>query len=393
MNDDTVVFLGGKRTPFGEYLGGLADVPANDLGAHAAKAALDDAGVGPDDVGHTVFGMVGQTDSDAYYCARHVALKCGVPVDRPALTVNRLCGSGAEAVVQGAYLLQRGDADVVLVGGTESMSRAFHYTHGVRQGKRWGNLELRDFLWDSLTDGYCGLPMAITAENLAEDFSITREEVDEYALLTQQRYEAARAAGKFAGEIVPMDVGKGKRARTVDADEHPKPDATPEGLAKLRSVFKEGGTVTAGTASGVVDGAAALVMTRAGVAAERGLEPMGKLVSWGHAGVPPDRMGYGPVPSSEAALESAGLGVADLDRVEVNEAFVAQYLAVEKGLGLDRDKTNAWGGATAVGHPLGATGARLTLTCLRQLAEDGGGTGLVTMCIGGGQGISLVLEA
>lgn len=389
--DDPVVFVGGKRTPFGEYLGGLATVPANDLGAFAAKAALAAAGVGAEEIGHTVFGMVGQTDSDAYYCARHVALNAGVPIERPALTVNRLCGSGAEAIVQAAYLLLRGDAEFVLAGGTESMSRAFHYTHGIRQGKRWGNLELKDFLWDSLTDGYCGIPMAITAENLAEDHNISRAEVDEFALLSQQRYVAGKE--HIAGEIAPMEAGKGRRAKVVEADEHPKPDTTLEGLQRLRSVFKEGGTVTAGTASGVVDGAAALVLTRESVAKERGLSIMGRILSWGHAGVAPDRMGYGPVPSSEAALAQAGLAVADMARVEINEAFVAQYLAVEKGLGLNREVTNSWGGATAVGHPLGATGSRLTLTLLRQLRElDGGGRGLVSMCIGGGQGITLVVE-
>ncbi|MCH7493989.1 thiolase family protein [bacterium] len=389
--DDPVVFVGGKRTPFGEYLGGLAEVPANDLGAFAAKAALDDAGVGAEEIGHTVFGMVGQTDSDAYYCARHVGLNAGVPVSSPALTVNRLCGSGAEAIVQGAYLLLRGDADFVLAGGTESMSRAFHYTHGIRQGKRWGNLELRDFLWDSLTDGYCGIPMAITAENLAEDHGISRAQAEEFALLSQRRYSEGKE--HIAGEIVPIEAGKGRWAHTVTADEHPKADSTLEGLQRLRSVFKEGGTVTAGTASGVVDGAAALILTLESTAKARGLKTMGRLLSWGHAGVPPDRMGYGPVPSSEAALGKVGLKVADMARVEINEAFVAQYLAVEKGLGLDRDLTNTWGGATAMGHPLGATGARLTLTVLRQLRLlDGGGRGLVSMCIGGGQGISLVVE-
>ncbi|MBC8515378.1 acetyl-CoA C-acyltransferase [bacterium] len=388
-----VVFVGGKRTPFGEYLGDLSRVPANDLGTHAAKAALADGGIDPNQIDHAVIGMVGSTDSDAYYCARHVALNAGVPIDVPALTVNRLCGSGAEAIVQGAYLLDRGDAETVLVGGTESMSRAFHYTHGIRQGKKWGNLELRDFLWDSLTDGYCKLPMAITAENLAEDHDISRKDCEEFAVLTQDRYADALGAGHFVDEIAPIEVGKGRRAKVVDRDSCPKPGTTVEKISGLRAVFKEGGVVTAATASGVVDGACALVMTTATIAKERGWDVMGRLKAWGHAGVAPDRMGYGPVPSSETALAKAGLSVADIHRTEINEAFVAQYIAVERGLGLDREKTNSWGGATAIGHPLGATGARLALTCLRQLRLlDGGGLGLVSMCIGGGQGITLILE-
>ncbi len=388
-----VVFVGGKRTPFGAYLESLARVPANDLGSHAAKAAIKDSGVDPSEFDACIFGMVGQTDSNAYYCARHIGLNSGIPIEKPALTVNRLCGSGAESIVQGAYLLERGDADVVLVGGTESMSRAFHYTHGIRSGQKWGSLELRDFLWDSLTDGYCKLPMAITAENLAEDFSISREECEEFAVLTQERYQKALAGGYFNDEIEPIEVGKGKRAKLVENDEHPKANTNLESLARLRSVFKENGTVTAGTASGVVDGACALVMMKEEEAKKRNLRIMGSLVSWGHAGVSPDRMGYGPVPSSEKALSVAGCSVKDLKRVEINEAFVPQYIAVEKGLNLNRDITNSWGGATAIGHPLGATGSRLTLTCLRQLKIlDGGGLGLISMCIGGGQGISLIVE-
>ena len=388
-----VVFVGGKRTPFGAYLESLARVPANDLGSHAAKAAIKDSGVDPSEFDACIFGMVGQTDSNAYYCARHIGLNSGIPIEKPALTVNRLCGSGAESIVQGAYLLERGDADVVLVGGTESMSRAFHYTHGIRSGQKWGSLELRDFLWDSLTDGYCKLPMAITAENLAEDFSISREECEEFAVLTQERYQKALAGGYFKDEIEPIEVGKGKRAKLVENDEHPKANTNLESLSRLRSVFKENGTVTAGTASGVVDGACALVMMKEEEAKKRNLRIMGSLVSWGHAGVSPDRMGYGPVPSSEKALSAAGCSVKDLKRVEINEAFVPQYIAVEKGLNLNRDITNSWGGATAIGHPLGATGSRLTLTCLRQLKIlDGGGLGLISMCIGGGQGISLIVE-
>jgi len=288
--------------------------------------------------------------------------------------------------------LERGDADIVLVGGTESMSRAFHYTHGIRSGQKWGSLELRDFLWDSLTDGYCKLPMAITAENLAEDFSISREECEEFAVLTQERYQKALAKGYFNDEIEPIEIGKGKRAKLVEHDEHPKANTNLESLSRLRSVFKENGTVTAGTASGVVDGACALVMMKEEEAKKRNLKIMGSLVSWGHAGVSPDRMGYGPVPSSEKALSVAGCSVKDLKRVEVNEAFVPQYIAVEKGLNLNRDITNSWGGATAIGHPLGATGSRLTLTCLRQLKIlDGGGLGLISMCFGGGQGICLIV--
>lgn len=388
-----IVFLGAKRTAFGTFNGALAGLTATDLGVHAARAALTQSGVPAADVDHVIFGNVLQTSKDAIYLARHVGLRCELPQHVPAVTVNRLCGSGFEAIVDGAKEILLGEARVVLVGGTESMSQAPHVVRGARKGLKFGQApELEDSLWTCLTDSYTGHPMAITAENLAEQYSISREECDAYALRSQQTWAAAHEAGRFAAEIAPIELKSRRGTRTFDVDEHPR-DTDDAGLAKLRPVFKKGGTVTAGNASGICDGAAGLVVASADYAAEKGLTPLGRLVTWGISGCDPTIMGIGPVPATKIALERSGLSIGDMDVIEVNEAFAPQYLAVEKALELPRDKTNVNGGAIALGHPLGATGARIVTHLLYELDRRGGRYALGTACIGGGQGIAVIVEA
>jgi acetyl-CoA acetyltransferase family protein len=387
-----VFILGGKRTPMGEYVGLLKDISAIDLGAVAARGALESTGVKPEEVDHTVIGNALQTSGDAIYGARHVALKAGVPFDRPALTVNRLCGSGIQSIVSGAQMIQLGEAGTCLVGGMESMSQAPHVIRGARTGFALGQGKLEDSLMVALLDTYCNTPMAGTAENLARKFEISREEQDKYALRSQQEAKRAKVAGFLAEEIVPVEVKTRKGNSKVDQDDHPRPETTLEGLAKLKPAFAKDGFVTAGNASGIVDGAAALVIAGERFVKERDLAPMGRIVSWAYAGVEPEIMGIGPVPATRAALKKAGLSLSDMDLVEVNEAFAAQYLAVEKELGLDRTRTNVNGGAIALGHPLGATGTRLVLTLLHELHRRGKRFGLATACIGGGQGIAMIVE-
>src|SRR5215510_4705301 len=350
-----VFILGGKRTPMGEYVGALKDISAIDLGATAAKAALETTQVAPEQIDHTIFGNALQTSGDAIYGARHVALKAGVPYDRPALTVNRLCGSGIQSIVSGAQMIQLGEAQTCLVGGMESMSQAPHVIRGARSGFGLGQGKLEDSLMVALLDTYCNTPMAGTAENLARKFEISREEQDKYALRSQQEAKRAKDAGVFAEEIVPVEVKSRKGSVKVDQDDHPRPETTLEILAKLKQAFAQDGFVTAGNASGIVDGAAALVIAGEEFVKAKDLKPMGRIVSWAYAGVEPEIMGIGPVPATRAALDKAGLSLSDIDLVEVNEAFAAQYLAVEKELGLDRSRTNVNGGAIALGHPLGAT--------------------------------------
>jgi acetyl-CoA acetyltransferase family protein len=389
-----VVFLGAKRTPFGTYGGALKDLSATDLGVHAAKAALAQAGVSPQDVGHVVFGNVAQTSSDAIYLARHVGLRAGVPVSTPALIVNRLCGSGFEAVVQGARLLAAGEADVVLVGGTESMSQAPLVLRGARWGVPLGRPPaLEDMLWSALTDSYAGLPMAMTAEKLAEQYRIGQDEVDEYSVLSQRRFAAAQEAGRFAEELAPLEISTKKGPVKFARDEHPRPDTTLEGLRKLPKVFKKDGVIHAGAASGVSDGAGALVLATREWAEKRGAKPLARLVNWGFAGVDPTIMGIGPVPAFRNALARAGASLGDFQLFEVNEAFAPQYLAVEKELGLPRERTNVDGGAIAVGHPLAASGARITMHLLYELKRRGARYGLGGACIGGGQGVAVAIEA
>jgi acetyl-CoA acetyltransferase family protein len=391
MNKD-IFILGGKRTPMTEYVGALKDVKAIDLGAAAARGALEASGVAAEEVDHTVFGNALQTSGDAIYGARHVALKAGVPAERPALTVNRLCGSGIQSIISGAHMIMLGEARNALVGGMESMSMAPHVIYGARSGFGLGQGKLEDSLMVALLDTYCNTTMAGTAENLARRYEITREEQDAYALRSQAEAKRAQDAGVFAEEIVPYEVKTRKGVKVVEADDHLRPDTTLEVLAKLPTAFSKDGFVTAGNASGIVDGAAALVIAVGDYVTERGLKPSGRIVSWAYAGVDPDVMGIGPVPAIRKALEKAGLRLEEIDLVEVNEAFACQYLAVERELGLDRSKTNVNGGAIALGHPLAASGTRLVLTALNELHRRGGRYGLASACIGGGQGIAIIFE-
>jgi len=387
-----VFILGGKRTPMGEYVGALKDISAIDLGATAARAALETTGVAAEEIDHTIIGNALQTSGDAIYGARHVALKAGVPFDRPALTVNRLCGSGIQSIVSGAQMIQLGEARTCLVGGIESMSQAPHVIRGARTGFGLGQGKLEDSLMVALLDTYCNTPMAGTAENLARKFEIGRDAQDEYALRSQQAAKRALDAGVFADEITPVEIKSRKGTTIFDHDDHMRPETTLENLAKLKPAFSKDGFVTAGNASGIVDGAAALVIADEEFVKAKNLKPLGRIISWAYAGVEPEYMGIGPVPASLQALEKAGLKLSDMDLVEVNEAFAAQYLAVEQELGLDRTKTNVNGGAIALGHPLAATGTRLVLTMLLELRRRNGRYGLATACIGGGQGIAIICE-
>jgi acetyl-CoA acetyltransferase family protein len=383
-----IVIVAGKRTAMGEYGGALRELSALDLGAIAAKSAIQQSGFNPADFNHAVFGNALQTSADALYGARNVALKAGLPIEVPALTVNRLCGSGIQSIISAAQLIQLGEADVVLAGGMESMSQAPHVIRGARWGLRLGQGKLEDSLMVALTDPYCGCSMAATAENLARKYGITREAQDEFALRSQKLAAAAWDAGRFSDEVVPVDVGGNKPP--LQRDDHMRPETTLDGLAKLKPSFSKDGFVTAGNASGIVDGGAAVVVTSRDRAKSA---PLGRIVSWGVAGVPPEIMGIGPVPASKIALEKAGLKLSDIDLIEVNEAFAAQYLAVEKALELDRNKVNVNGGAIALGHPLGATGTRLVITLLYELKRRKQRFGLASACIGGGQGIAMVVEA
>ena len=388
-----VVIVAGARTPMARYTGAFSEVSAIDLGAHAAKAAVQRSGVNPAEFDHVVFGNVLQTSVDAIYGARHVGLKAGLKVETPAVTVNRLCGSGIEAVAQAAQRLLLGEAQMVLAGGMENMTQAPFVIRGARTGLKLGGGTLEDSLFAGLTDSYCGLPMALTAEKLAEQGGITRKDADAYALRSQQAADRAAKAGVFEEEIAPVEVKQGRKSVLVSQDDHRRPETTMETLEKLPPSFKKDGMVTAGNASGIVDGAAAVVVTREKAARERGLKPLGRIISWAVAGVDPSIMGIGPVPSTRKALQIAGMKLEQMDRVEVNEAFAAQYLAVEKELGLDRDRTNVNGGAIALGHPLGASGTRLVITLLNELRRKGLRYGVATACIGGGQGIAMIVEA
>ena len=393
MEPRDIVLLAGARTPMARYGGALRDLTALELGAVAARAALERSRIEPAEFDHVIFGNALQTSGDAIYGARHVGLKAGLPVEVPALTVNRLCGSGMEAIIQAAHLLLLGEAKMVLAGGMESMSQAPHVLRGARWGFRLGEGQLEDSLLVALKDTYCGCYMSDTAENLARQHGITRRAADEYALLSQQRAEAAYQACRLKDEMVPVELKSRKGTTLFSEDDHRRPDTTLEGLAQLPPAFRPDGIITAGNASGIVDAAAAVVVTTEAVARSKKLKPLGRLVSWAVAGVEPKIMGIGPVPATQKALARAGLKLSDIDLVEVNEAFAPQYLAVEKELGLDREKTNVNGGAIALGHPLGATGTRLVLTLLYELRRRGARYGLATACIGGGQGIAVIVEA
>ncbi|MFZ5470667.1 MAG: acetyl-CoA C-acetyltransferase [Myxococcota bacterium] len=390
---EEIWFLSGKRTPFGTFGGTLKDWTATDLAVESAKAALAQAKVSPEDIQHVVYGNVIQTSADAIYLPRHVGLRSGVPVPVPALGVNRLCGSGFQAFVTAAELMLTGQASVVLAGGTESMSQAPHVIRGARWGLPLGKGGLEDSLWSALTDSYTGAAMALTAENLAEQYKLSQDQVDEYSLLSQKRFAAAQEAGRLKSEMAPVELKSKKGNTFFEKDEHNRPDTTLEGLKKLPKVFKKDGVVHAGAASGICDGAASAVLATRTWAEKKGLAPLGKLLHWAVSGCDPKIMGIGPVPAIRQLLQRSQLRLADVDLFEVNEAFAPQYLAVEKELGLPREKTNVDGGAIAVGHPLGASGARLTIHLLYELSRRGLKYGIGSACIGGGQGIAVLVEA
>ncbi|HET9742196.1 MAG TPA: acetyl-CoA C-acetyltransferase [Terriglobales bacterium] len=391
-----IAIVNGARTPMGRYCGKLRDFTAMDLGAIAGKEAMRRSGVEPKEIDHVVYGNAQQTSGDSLYGARHVALRAGLPVEVPALTVNRLCGSGMQSIVSAAQMIQLGESKIALAGGMESMSQAPHVIHGARWGFGLGEGKMEDSLMVALLDSYCGLYMAQTAERYGSQQGITREMQDEFALRSQQRAADAQKACRLGEEITPVAL-KDRRGNPTgemfEKDDHLRPESTIEGLRKLKPSFGKEGTVTAGNASGIVDGGAAIVLMPLEEAQHRGLKPMGRLVNWGIAGVDPTIMGSGPVPSTRIALKRAGLKLDDIDLIEVNEAFAAQYLAVEKELGLNREKTNVNGGAIALGHPLGATGTRLVITLLYELRRRKQKYGLATACIGGGQGIAVIVES
>jgi acetyl-CoA acetyltransferase family protein len=389
-----IVIVGAKRTAFGAMQGTLKNTTATELAVVASKAALAQSNVALDAIGHVIVGNVMQTSADAIYCARHVGLKSGLPITTPALTVNRLCGSGFQAIVNGIEQLLLGECDAVLTAGTENMTQAPHVLRGGRDGWPFGKSpSVEDSLWSALTDSYCNTPMAVTAENLATKYGITRQDCDAYALSSQQRWAACNERGGFKDEITPVEIVTKKSTTQFQVDEHPRPQTTLEILAKLPPVFKKDGVVTAGNASGICDGAAALVLTTEDFAKSKGLKPLARIVSWGVAGVDPTIMGIGPAPAIKIALERAEMKSSDMDLVEVNEAFAPQYLAVEKELGLDRNKTNVDGGAIALGHPLGASGARITTHLVYELARRKGKYAVGSACIGGGQGLALVIAS
>jgi acetyl-CoA acyltransferase 2 len=390
---EEIYFVSGKRTPFGTYGGALKDLSATELAVESARAALAQAKVSPESVQHVIYGNVVQTSADAIYLPRHVGLRTGVPVPVPALGVNRLCGSGFQAFITAAELMLTDQADCVLAGGTESMSQAPHVIRGARFGIPLGKGGMEDMLWSALTDSYTGNPMAMTAEQLAVDYSLSQDAVDEYAVLTQKRFAAAQESGRFEQEISPVTLKTKKGETQFARDEHNRPDTTVEGLKKLPKVFKKDGVVHAGAASGICDGAGSMVMVTRSFAQKHGLTPLARLVNWGISGCDPKVMGIGPAPAIRRLLERAQCKLGDVDLFEVNEAFAPQYLAVEKELGLPRERTNVNGGAIAVGHPLGASGARITMTLAYELKRRGARYGIGSACIGGGQGIALLIEA
>ncbi len=388
---EELVFVAAKRTPFGAFGGSLKKHSANDLAVESSKAALKQSGLAATDIDAVVFGNVIQTSADAIYLARHVGLKTGMPIDRPALNVNRLCGSGFEAAIQAAYYIRQEGMNAVLIGGSESMTQAPYVVRSARFGQKMGNTPFEDMLSAGLTDSYVNMPMAITAENLAVKYNISRTEVDTFALQSQQRAKDAWEKGVYAEEVEAGSLPLAK-------DEHFRADASLEGLAKLKPVFKADGVVTAGNASGICDGSASLILCSKSFAQKKGAKILGTLKSWGFVGCDPAIMGIGPVAATHKAIKhyekehGKTVSVQDFRLVEVNEAFASQFLAVEKELKLNREKTNIHGGAIALGHPLAASGARITAHLLYALKAAGGGLGLGSACIGGGQGISVIVE-
>jgi acetyl-CoA acyltransferase 2 len=391
--NEEIWFLSGKRTPFGTFGGALKDLTATDLAVDSAKAALTAAKVSAEDIQHVVYGNVMQTSQDAIYLPRHVGLRAGVPVHIGALGVNRLCGSGFQAFVTAAELMMTEQAQVVLAGGTESMSQSPHAVRGARWGLGLGKGALEDTLMTALFDTYSGTPMGMTAENLAEQYKLTQDQVDEFAVLSQKRWAAAHEAGRFAAELSSVELKTKKGTTLFEKDEHPRPDSTVEGFKKLPKAFKKDGVIHPGAASGINDGAGSCVMSTKSWAEKKGLKPIGRLINWASVGCDPKIMGIGPAPAIRKLLERAECKLTDIDLFEVNEAFVPQYLAVEKELGLPREKTNVDGGATAIGHPLAASGARITIHLLHELKRRGAKYGIGSACIGGGQGIAVLVEA
>ena len=385
-----IVILNGARTPMAEFNGHFSDISAIDLAALAAKEAMQRSNTPPEEIDHVIVGNAQQTSGDAIYGARHVGLKAGVPKQVPALTVNRLCGSGIQSIISGAEQILLGESTTVLAGGMENMSQAPHVVRGARKGLKLGQGGMEDSLMVALLDSYCGLYMAQTSDNLARKYNISREEQDQYAMQSQQRAAAAWKACRISEEVVAVEVGK--KGEKISKDDHLRPETTLEGLAKLRPAFAKDGFVTAGNASGIVDGAAAVVVTSADRARETGRKQLGRIVSWGITGCDPEIMGIGPVPATRIALKKAGLSLNDIDLIEINEAFAGQILAVVKELGIDQEKLNVNGGAIALGHPLGASGTRLVLTVLYELRRRNQRYGLASACIGGGQGIALIVE-
>ncbi|MBD1223315.1 thiolase family protein [Virgibacillus halodenitrificans] len=390
MNE--IYILEGARTPFGTFGGILKDVDPTDLAVTASMEAFKRSNVNPEEVDLTVMGNVIHSAKNAPYLTRHVALKSGIPVEKPALTVNRLCGSGLQSVVSAAQSLMLGEANVALAGGVESMSLAPYALRGTRFGTKLSAPQVDDMLWASLTDEYIGSGMGVTAENLADKYKISREEQDEYAALSHQRAAKARDDGKFMEEIVPVEITSRKGTTKLDTDEHIRDDTTTEKLAKLKSAFKKEGTVTGGNASGINDGAGALIIATGDYVSNKNHKPLAKIISWGIAGVDPSIMGIGPVPAIQQALKRANLTIEDMDLIEVNEAFASQYLAVEKELELDRSKVNVNGGAIALGHPIGASGTRVLYSLCKELKRRDLTYGVASLCIGGGQGIAMVVQ-
>nr|4C2K_A Chain A, 3-KETOACYL-COA THIOLASE, MITOCHONDRIAL [Homo sapiens]4C2K_B Chain B, 3-KETOACYL-COA THIOLASE, MITOCHONDRIAL [Homo sapiens]4C2K_C Chain C, 3-KETOACYL-COA THIOLASE, MITOCHONDRIAL [Homo sapiens]4C2K_D Chain D, 3-KETOACYL-COA THIOLASE, MITOCHONDRIAL [Homo sapiens] len=389
-----VFVVAAKRTPFGAYGGLLKDFTATDLSEFAAKAALSAGKVSPETVDSVIMGNVLQSSSDAIYLARHVGLRVGIPKETPALTINRLCGSGFQSIVNGCQEICVKEAEVVLCGGTESMSQAPYCVRNVRFGTKLGSdIKLEDSLWVSLTDQHVQLPMAMTAENLAVKHKISREECDKYALQSQQRWKAANDAGYFNDEMAPIEVKTKKGKQTMQVDEHARPQTTLEQLQKLPPVFKKDGTVTAGNASGVADGAGAVIIASEDAVKKHNFTPLARIVGYFVSGCDPSIMGIGPVPAISGALKKAGLSLKDMDLVEVNEAFAPQYLAVERSLDLDISKTNVNGGAIALGHPLGGSGSRITAHLVHELRRRGGKYAVGSACIGGGQGIAVIIQS
>jgi acetyl-CoA acyltransferase 2 len=390
---EKIVFISGKRTAFGAFGGSLKDVSATDLTVAATKATLQQAGLSPEKVDHLVIGNVVQSGADAAYIPRHIALKSGVPIPVPSYSVNRLCGSGFQSWAEAAKMILTGEATTVLAGGVEQMSQIPYVARNVRfGGVRMGNFELEDYMTSALTDAYAKTPMAITAENLGEKYGITREQSDRYSIQSQQRYDQAFKKGYFAEEIAPITIETKKGSVVVEKDEHPKPESTFEKISTLKALFKKDGLVTAASASGIVDGAAMSLLMSESKAKELNMKPMARILSWASVGCEPTIMGIGPVGASKLALAKAGLTLNQMDLVEVNEAFAAQYLAVEKDLGLNPERTNVNGGAIAVGHPLGASGTRIMNHLVYELHRRKARYALGSACIGGGQGIAVVIE-